>query len=92
VRSKEWEALKEFDALMPKIKHSARWYLKAFYDLDTERNHGNGLMKIPRSAILEYAAECGLNEPETYDLVQVIRTVDDAHIERLAADRDAKLS
>lgn len=75
----------------PRLLKTGLFYFGAFFDLDTERNHGTGLMKIPRHAIIAYGKECGLIGEELYDLVYVIRRVDDAHIERLAEEmkRDA---
>lgn len=56
-------------------------YLDAFYDLDTERNHSNGLARIPWSAITRYG------EFYRYDLDELhffIRRMDDALLEQMA--------
>lgn len=55
-------------------------YLDAFYELDTERNHGQGLMRIPWSAIVKFGQHYGYNVEE---LVFFIRRMDDAHLENL---------
>lgn len=58
-------------------------YLDAFYDLDTERHHGNGLMRIPWSKIVQYAEFYDMDVEET---VFFIRKMDDAHISHLAKE------
>lgn len=65
----------------PKLKKNLLGYLEAFYDLDTERHHGQGLMRIPWSKIVNYARYYGMNVEET---VFFIRRMDDAHIAKLA--------
>lgn len=62
------------------------FYFRAFLDLDTERAHTNGLVKIPRSKIAEYADECGLIGDDKYNFIYVIRSVDDAHVLELAKE------
>lgn len=84
----DFEGLAELDRTKPKLRRDATWYMTAFLDLDTERTHGMGLMKIPRSAVIAYADECELSEAERYDLAFIIREVDNDHLERLAAQRD----
>lgn len=59
-------------------------YLDAFYDLDTERHHGETLMRIPWSSIMAYADRYGMPEDETN---YFIRRMDDAHLKKLAEER-----
>lgn len=78
------EPIPEAIANKPRLAPGNRFFWDAFFDLDTERSHGQGLSKIPRSAISAYAAECGLNEDEKFELIYVIRRVDDWHLDELA--------
>ena len=68
-------------AAKPSLQRDLVGYLDAFYDLDTERHHGNGLMRIPWSRIVAYAEHYGMDVDET---VYFIRRMDDAHLGHLA--------
>lgn len=59
----------------PRIASNLLGYLDAFYELDTERSHQMGLMRIPWSAIVNYAKHYGMDVEET---VFFIRRMDDA--------------
>jgi hypothetical protein len=63
-------------------------YYMAFIELDTERSHSFSLAKVPRSAIVAFANECGLNNEERDDLIFIIRIMDAAHLEYLAKKRE----
>lgn len=67
----------------PKLPTGLLLYYEAFFDLDTERNHGMGLASIPWSAIVGYAAYYGLDTDET---LYFIRAIDNAHLARLARE------
>lgn len=71
----------------PRLRQSEVFWYQSFFDLDTERAHGQGLTKIPRSAMFQYATECGLDEFDTYELIFVLRRVDDAHLDEMAKKR-----
>ena len=64
----------------PTLPLSLVGYLDAFYELDTERHHGQGLMRIPWSAIVRYGQYYGYNVDE---LLFFIRRMDDAHLENM---------
>lgn len=85
-QSGDVEGLKELGA-QPKLAEGDLFYFNAFYELDTERSHGMSLVRIPRSAVMDYAAECGLANQDAYDFLYVIRQLDDANLEALAAKR-----
>lgn len=72
----------EIIANPPKLQADLEIFLEAFYELDTERNHGMGLARIPGSAIRTYAEEYGLDKEETSFF---IRKMDNHHIERLGS-------
>lgn len=61
----------------PKLASNLVVFLEAYYELDTERHHGETLMRIPWSSIVEYADRHYLDEDE---LVYFIRSMDDAHL------------
>lgn len=70
-------------AAKPKLPTGLILYYEAFFDLDTERNHGMGLASIPWSAIVRYGE---YYELDTDELLFFIRKIDNAHLERLARE------
>lgn len=77
------ETLAALDAA-PKITSELLFYFNAFVDLDSERQHGMSLARIPRSRIMIYADEAGLPLDEAYEFASIIKQADDAHLERLS--------
>lgn len=71
-------------AQQPKLASNLLGYLDAFYDLDTERNHGNGLMRIPWSRITAYGEHYGHDLEELHFFV---RRMDDALLEQMTKER-----
>lgn len=71
----------------PELQPGLQLYLMAFYDLDTERSHANGLTLIPWSSIAGYAQAFDFDEEQTDDLFYFIKAMDSAHIEALGAKR-----
>lgn len=69
----------------PKVRKGLQFYLDAFNELDTERNHNNGIERIPRSKIVEYANDIGLDSDFKADLIEIVLRLDYAHTERLKA-------
>lgn len=67
----------------PELFLGSEFYLQAFFDLDSERSHGMGLVHIPRSAIRDYAIEYELDENETDDLHCYIRAMDNVNLKYL---------
>ena len=67
----------------PKLPTGLILYYEAFFDLDTERNHGNGLCRIPWSAMVYYGTYHNLDIDE---LIFFIKAMDEAHLERLARE------
>lgn len=61
----------------PKLASNLVVFLEAYYELDTERHHGQALMRIPWSSIVKYADRHYLDEDDT---VYFIRSMDDAHL------------
>jgi hypothetical protein len=67
-------------AVVPTLPLGLVGYLDAFYELDTERHHGQGLMRIPWGSIVRYGQHYGYNVDE---LLFFIRRMDDAHLENM---------
>lgn len=65
-------------------------YFEAFFDLDTERHHGNGLMPIPWSAILRYAKFQTFDERQTRELMFYTSRMDSWYLNHLAKKMEAK--
>lgn len=68
----------------PKLPVSLVMYLEAFYELDTERQIGMAVGRIPWSSIVRYASYHGMDVEEC---VFFIRRMDDALLERMAQER-----
>lgn len=68
----------------PRLRSNLVCYLDAFYDLDTERNHAHGLMRIPWSAINRYGEYHGYQMDELH---YFIRRMDDELLASLAAKK-----
>ena len=75
----------------PELRIGLMLYMQAFFDLDTERSHANGIMLIPWSKIQEYAVLNRMSEEQTYDLHFHIRAMDAEHTKRLAAKMKAAM-
>lgn len=69
----------------PELQVGLQLYLQAFFDLDSERSHGNGLSSIPWSAIKDYALAHDLDDEQTDDLFYFVKKMDKAHLDRLEA-------
>jgi hypothetical protein len=70
-------------ATKPTLPTGLILYYEAFFDLDTERNHGMGLASIPWSAIVRYGEYYDL---DTDELIYFIRAMDNAYLARLARE------
>lgn len=68
------------------LKKRLEMYLTAFYELDTERTHGETLSPIPASAVRQYARDFGYNESQYQKLRYFVPKMDAAHLKRLAAN------
>jgi len=68
----------------PKLEHGLEIYLQAFFDLDTERNRGNGICPIPWSSVSDYARAFEFDAEQTEDLHYFIRKLDQENMKRLA--------
>lgn len=64
-------------------------YLDAFFDLDSERSHVQGVTAIPQSRVRDYAKAYEFDEEQTADLQYFIRIMDTDHMKRVAAKQKA---
>ena len=67
-------------------------YLKAFFDLDSERQIGETLQQIPWSKIQEYADRYGFDDEGRDDLLFFVRKQDTFHLDRLRAKRSSPIA
>lgn len=67
----------------PKLRDSLQLTLEAFFELDSERHHGNGLQRIPWSSIINYGRYNEYDSQEMDDFVYLIRRMDNHVLEKL---------
>jgi hypothetical protein len=60
----------------PLVSAKAKWFFRAFYELESERQIGMDAGPIPFRAILAYAHEYGLKPRERDAFNRIIRTLD----------------
>lgn len=77
------QPLPERIANAPELEDGLEVYFEAYFDLDTERHHGMGLMQIPWSKIQMYAEAKSFDEEQTEELHAYIRAMDNANLARL---------
>ncbi len=73
----------------PKLLSDLQCYVDAFYELDTERSHQFGLVRIPWSSIVAYGDRYDFDVDE---LVFFIRKMDDAHLSKLRSSNGGPAS
>lgn len=64
-------------------------FLGAFFDLDSERTHSNGVTMIPASRIHDWADRYRLTDEMREDLIHHVRWMDAEHCVRVAAKQKA---
>ena len=84
------QPLPERIANAPELEVGLQLYLQAFFDLDSERSHGNGLAPIPWTSIAAYARAFEFDEEQTEDLFFHVRRMDAEHLKRISAKIDSK--
>jgi hypothetical protein len=75
----------------PELRLGLQLFIDAFFDLDSERTHGDNLALIPWRSIREYALAFDFDEEQTADLFYFVRKMDSDHLKRLAAKRKANV-
>lgn len=78
----------------PKLLQGLELYLEAFYELNSDRNNGMSMGKIPFTAIKQYADEYEFEGEQRECLFYFIRAIDNAIVKRLneTSKQDAKPS
>ena len=71
----------------PQLFRGLEVYLQAFFDLDSERNHGMGAMAIPWSSIVKYAEFQRMDDDQTQDLLYFVRAMDSWNLDRIVKDQ-----
>lgn len=76
----------------PQLRPGDEFYLRAFWELSTERPVGAVVGVIPQSKIKEYASQLGLEDHMIGVLCRVIRKMDTAYLDwsRLEAEKQRK--
>jgi hypothetical protein len=64
-------------------------FLGAFFELDSERTHSNGVTMIPASKIHDWADRYRLSDEMREDMIHHIRWMDADHCKRVAAKQKA---
>lgn len=72
----------------PELLLGSYLYLQAFIDLDSERLNGMQKGSIPHSAIVKYSEWLGLDEFLEHCMLFHIRTMDAAHLKRMAEKQE----
>lgn len=74
----------------PELRWGLELYYEAFLELDSERSHGSGWTYIPWTSVIRYAEVYEFDEDQTERLLTHIKAMDNAHIKKLADDREAR--
>jgi hypothetical protein len=70
----------------PELILGLELYLRAFFELDSCRNHSMGPASIPWTSIAEYADIHDFDEEQRDDLIYFIRRLDNDHLTRIQED------
>lgn len=73
----------------PELETGLQLYLQAFFDLDSERSHGNGLTSIPWTSVAAYADFFKFDAEQREDLIFFIRRIDGEHLKKLSEKQKA---
>lgn len=73
----------------PELQLGLSLYLTAFFDLDSERSHSQGVTMIPLSRVRSYAEDYEFDAEQTEDLIFFIREMDTAHCKRVGEKQAA---
>jgi hypothetical protein len=84
------EPLPDRIANAPELRLGLQLYMQAFFDLDSSRSNSNELTPISWLNIKRYAVECEFDLEQEEALFYHIKLLDNEHLKRLAAKRDAK--
>ena len=74
----------------PRLFEGLQFTLESFFQLDSERHHGNGLQRIPWSSIVAYASHHGMDYEETEEFIYLIRQMDESVLQRMTKEQKAR--
>jgi hypothetical protein len=77
-------AIPDSIANAPELEPGLLLFLQAFYDLDSERSHVNGLTPIPWTSMSAYAKAYEFDEEQTEDLFYFVKKLDAEHLKKLS--------
>lgn len=72
----------------PELLFGSEFYMDVFSDLNTERQSGMGMGRIPVSKILDYCHRYEFDDVTTYVVKQAVLAMDAAYIEYYADEED----
>ena len=72
----------------PEIEPQDRFFIKAFFDLDTCRSVGMDIGRIPWSIIVQYSDRYKLDEDVSEAFVDIIREMDNAFLKWNLGERE----
>jgi hypothetical protein len=67
----------------PTLRKGLELYFNAFFELDSERQNGMSIGRIPFTSMLRYASFYGFDFEQTELLLFYVQQMDNAHIQRL---------
>lgn len=73
---KNGQPLPDFLANKPMLRQGLHYYMRAFFDLETERNVGFAVCPIPITKIIEYGRYLNHKEWELEDFILIMRSLD----------------
>jgi len=74
----------------PPIPPNANFFIRAFDDLSTCRDHGMGYGPIPWDRIVQYGYHAGLDDDMVEVLIRVVRRMDNKFLDQKAKERKNK--
>lgn len=72
----------------PYLAPGLSWYVKAFWDLDSERQLGMSLGRVPRSAARKYGSDAGLGEAMMDVFWRLIMALDSAYLKYVSDEQE----
>lgn len=89
-RNDPWETFPDWFRQEPELETWDHFYLRAFWDLSTERQIGAAVGPIPATKIDDYACRKGLDLSMMEAFKTIIRTMDRTYLKWLEKERERK--
>jgi len=74
----------------PVLNMGLQLYIQAFFDLDSERNHGAAPTAIPWSSMAAYADAYDFDAEQREDLFTYVKAMDASHLKRISEKMKVK--